>query len=151
MAEYLDREAFKKSIEERYCKPCKAEGEDHNECWCRACGINDMLDEVDCFQSSKVVSLHDIYRVIAGHSYYHGDCILSALTCITEGKEVNPVQPTDLVFLRRCKDCRYFENATVNSKGFLICHITGMDITPEDYCSYSETKKDLKIKQMTGE
>lgn len=99
----------------------------------------------------KVVSLHDIYRVIAGHSYYHGDRILSALSCIAEGKEVNPIQPTDLVFLRRCKDCRYFENATVNSKGFLICHITGMDITPEDYCSYSETKKDLKIKQMTVE
>lgn len=99
----------------------------------------------------KVVSLHDIYRVIAGHNYYHGDRILSALSCITEGKEVNPVRPSDLVFLRRCKDCRYFENATVNSKGFLICHITGMDITPEDYCSYSETKKDLKIKQMSGE
>lgn len=101
--------------------------------------------------NAKVVSLHDIYGVIAGHSYYHGDRILSALTCITEGKEVNPVQPSDLVFLKRCKDCRYFENATVNSKGFLICHITGMDITPEDYCSYSETKKDLKIKQMSGE
>lgn len=25
MAEYIDREAFKKSVEERYCKPCKAE------------------------------------------------------------------------------------------------------------------------------
>lgn len=102
-------------------------------------------------QSDNVVLLHDIYRVIAGHSYYYGDRILSALSCISEGKEVNPVQPTELVFLRRCKDCRYFENATVNSKGFLICHITGMDITPEDYCSYSETKKDLKIKQMAGE
>lgn len=30
MAEYIDREAFKKSVEERYCKPCKAEGKDHN-------------------------------------------------------------------------------------------------------------------------
>ena len=29
MAEYLDKEAFKKSVEERYCKPCKAEGKDH--------------------------------------------------------------------------------------------------------------------------
>lgn len=38
MAEYIDREAFKKSVEERYCKPCKAEGKDHNGCWCRACG-----------------------------------------------------------------------------------------------------------------
>lgn len=47
--------------------------------------------------SAKVVSLHDIYRVIAGHSYYHGDRILAALSCIAEGKEVNPIRPTDTV------------------------------------------------------
>lgn len=54
MAEYIDREAFKKSAEERYCKPCKAEGKDHNGCWCRACWVDDMLDEVECFQPSDV-------------------------------------------------------------------------------------------------
>lgn len=54
MAEYIDREAFKKSVEERYCKPCKAEGKDHNGCWCRACWVDDMLDEVDCFQPADV-------------------------------------------------------------------------------------------------
>ena len=46
MDEYIDREAFKKSVEEYYCKPCKAEGKDHNGCWCRACWVDDMLDEV---------------------------------------------------------------------------------------------------------
>lgn len=45
---------------------------------------------------AKAVSLHDIYRVIAGHSYYHGDRILAALTCIAEGKEANPVRPADV-------------------------------------------------------
>lgn len=54
MAEYIDREAFKKSVEERYCKPCKAEGKDHNGCWCRACWVDDMLDEVECFQPADV-------------------------------------------------------------------------------------------------
>lgn len=54
MAECIDREAFKKSVEERYCKPCKAEGNDHNGCWCRACWVDDMLDEVECFQPSDV-------------------------------------------------------------------------------------------------
>lgn len=54
MAEYIDREAFKKSVEERYCKPCKAEKKDHNGCWCRACWVDDILDEVDCFQPSDV-------------------------------------------------------------------------------------------------
>ena len=54
MAEFINREAFKKSVEERYCKPCKAEGKDHNGCWCRACWVDDMLDEVECFQPSDV-------------------------------------------------------------------------------------------------
>ena len=47
MAEYIDRDAFKKSVEARYCKPCKAEGKDHNGYWCRACYKTDVLDEVD--------------------------------------------------------------------------------------------------------
>lgn len=54
MAEYIDREEFKKSVEECYCKPCKAEGKDHNGCWCRACWVDDMLDEVDCFRPADV-------------------------------------------------------------------------------------------------
>ena len=56
MAEYIDREAFKKSVEEHYCKPCKAEGKDHNGCWCRACWVDDMLDEVDYFQPAANVA-----------------------------------------------------------------------------------------------
>lgn len=52
-----------------------------------------VLADMPC---AEAVSLHDIYRVIAGHSYYHGDRILSALKCIVEGKEVNPVCPTDM-------------------------------------------------------
>lgn len=39
--------SVKKSVEESYCNPCKAEGKDHNGCWCRACWVGDMLDEVD--------------------------------------------------------------------------------------------------------
>lgn len=69
MAEYIDREAFKKSVEERYCKPCKAEKKDHNGCWCRACWVDDMLDEVDCFQPSDVASV-----VRCKDCKYHYDC-----------------------------------------------------------------------------
>lgn len=54
MDEYIDKEAFKKSVEERYCKSCKADGKDHNGCWCRACWVDDMLDEVECFQPADV-------------------------------------------------------------------------------------------------
>ena len=45
----------------------------------------------------KTVSLSEIYRVIAGHSNYHGDSILAALTCIAEGKEVSPIKPIETV------------------------------------------------------
>lgn len=69
MAEYLDREAFKKSVEERYCKPCKAEGKDHNGCWCRSCWVDDMLDEVDCFQPADVAPV-----VRCKDCKYHYDC-----------------------------------------------------------------------------
>lgn len=55
-----------------------------------------MAEYLDEIPTAKAVSLHDIYRVIAGHSYYHGDRILAALTCIVEGKEGNPVRPADV-------------------------------------------------------
>ena len=40
----------------------------------------------------RAVPLSEIYRVIAGHSNYHGDSVLAALTCIAEGKDVKPVR-----------------------------------------------------------
>jgi hypothetical protein len=43
--------------------------------------------------STECVPLSEVYRVIAGHSDYHGDNILAALTCIAAGKEVKPVRP----------------------------------------------------------
>ena len=33
------------------------------------------------------VHIDDIYRLISGHSNYHGDNILAALTCLAEGKK----------------------------------------------------------------
>lgn len=66
MGEYIDRGTFKKSVEERYCKPCKAEGKDHNGCWCRACWVDDMIDEVDCFQPA------DVAPVVHGHFVHDG-------------------------------------------------------------------------------
>lgn len=69
MAEYISREAFKKSAEERYCKLCKAEGKDHNGCWCRACWIDDMLDEVECCQPADVAPVVHGHRVDGGGFY----------------------------------------------------------------------------------
>ena len=50
-------------------------------------------------------------------------------------------QPTaDVVEVTFCKDCRYYQDAKVNEKGFLICPASGMEITETDYCSYGERK-----------
>lgn len=46
MAEHIDREAFLKDIEERYCLPCKEVGKDHKGCKCRACWVDDMCGDV---------------------------------------------------------------------------------------------------------
>ena len=46
----------------------------------------------------------------------------------------------DVVEVTFCKDCRYYPDAKVNEKGFLICPASGMEITETDYCSYGERK-----------
>ena len=55
--------------------------------------VDAVYKEIKAQPTVKTVPLSEIYRVIAGHSDYHGDNILAALTCIAEGKEVKPVKP----------------------------------------------------------
>ncbi|MFR1505992.1 MAG: hypothetical protein ACLST8_07625 [Agathobaculum sp.] len=103
-------------------------------------GVKRLLADIP---GAKVVSLHDIYRVIAGHSYYHGDHILAALSCIAEGKEVNPARPTDVVPVVRCKDCKWFVDNNggewYGCKMFQVVRITPEDAPkPDDFCSYGE-------------
>lgn len=55
--------------------------------------VSDFIEIVDRQPLAECVPLSEIYRVIAGHSNYHGDNILAALTCVAVGKEVKPVRP----------------------------------------------------------
>lgn len=48
----------------------------------------------------------------------------------------------DVAPVIRCEECRYYQNAKLNTKGFLICPASGMEITEDDYCSYGERKED---------
>lgn len=95
MAEYIDREAFKKSVEEHYCKPCKAEGKDHNGCWCRACWVDDMLDEVDCFQPA------DVAPVVHGKDLAQR----SLFKCSVCGCEDDDTYTCDVSEYRYCPNC----------------------------------------------
>lgn len=54
---------------------------------------------------------------------------------------VDNAPTVDTVVVTRCKDCAHKERATVNEKGFLICPASGMEITPDDFCSYGEPKE----------
>ena len=47
----------------------------------------------------------------------------------------------DVAPVIRCEECRYYQNAKINKKGFLICPASGMEITEDDYCSYGERKE----------
>jgi len=50
----IDADALIADIEERYCKPCKAKGEDYNEVRCRACWVDDAIGEVDGFGDNAI-------------------------------------------------------------------------------------------------
>lgn len=65
-------------------------------------------ETIECYEARKAIKnlpsadrpsgyihIDDVYRLIAGHSDYHGDSILSAFTCLTEGKEVKPIKPLE--------------------------------------------------------
>ena len=43
----------------------------------------------------NMIHIYDVYRLIAGHSDYHGDSILSAFKCLVEGKDVKDITPLD--------------------------------------------------------
>lgn len=96
MSEYIEREAAIAYIREQSEECQKAFEELGGESGIYADAYNDLAEDFYGIPAAEAVSLHDIYRVIAGHSYYHGDRILAAFTCIAEGKEVNPVRPTDM-------------------------------------------------------
>lgn len=56
-------------------------------------------------------------------------------------QEINGIPTANVAPVTRCKDCKYKERATVNGKGFLICPASGMEITPDDFCSYGKPRE----------
>ena len=144
MAEYIKREAAIAYIREQ-SEECQKAFEDlGGESGIYADAYNDLAENFYGIPAAKVVSLHDIYRVIAGHSYYHGDRILAALTCIAEGKKVNPVRPSDVAPVVRCEDCVHWDDdpdtygADDGPKGK--CMKSFETMCADDFCSLGERK-----------
>lgn len=61
--------------------------------------------------------------------------VITALQCFVQSQPAADVAP-----VVRCKDCKYIVDATINANGFLICDISDMEITPDDFCSYGEAE-----------
>lgn len=60
MAEYIEREAFLKDAEERYCLPCKEVGKDHNGCKCDVCWVGDIYGDVIDAPAADVVPVSEL-------------------------------------------------------------------------------------------
>lgn len=43
-------------------------------------------------EQNNTIHIKDVFRLIAGHSDYHGDDILSAFQCLAEGKDVEAIR-----------------------------------------------------------
>ena len=50
----IDADALIADMQERYCKPCKERKEDYNEVRCRACWVDDAIDDVDGFADNAI-------------------------------------------------------------------------------------------------
>lgn len=55
-------------------------------------------------------------------------------------QSISDMPAADVVEVVRCRACKYLVEATINANGFLICDISDMEITPDDFCSYGEAE-----------
>ena len=55
--------------------------------------------------------------------------------------EIADIPAADVAPVVRCMDCKYMAGALPDDKGFLICPASGMEIIPDDFCSYGEKKE----------
>lgn len=56
-------------------------------------------------------------------------------------QDIDEAPTVDAIPVVRCRDCEYLVNAAVNANGFLICGVSDMEITTEDFCSHGERRK----------
>lgn len=90
----------------------------------------------------KEIDGNELFKRIAGHSYYKGDDILTRISLMQEGKllKEKDIKPVDVVEVVRCKDCRYFHNGydekcCINHKGVVVTDENG-------FCHHAERRAD---------
>lgn len=89
MAEYIEREAFLKDIEERYCLPCEGAGKDFNGCKRRACWVSAMCDDVIDSPAADVAPVVHGRKIENGNIGCFGLCSLCS-ECLPYGANYCP-------------------------------------------------------------
>lgn len=57
---------------------------------------DNIIEKLSYTPNRRMINADKLASKIAGHSYYHGDRILSAIFCMAEGKEVGNIKPTNI-------------------------------------------------------
>lgn len=57
-------------------------------------------------------------------------------------RAIRELPVADVAEVVRCKDCKNLVNTTINANCFLICDISDMEISPEDFCSHGERREE---------
>lgn len=86
------------------------------------------IEALSADRPKNMIRIDDVYRLIAGHSNYHGDSILSAFTCLVEGKDVKPIAPLDESADRPTGEW------TDNHNGTFTCDQCGCKHSKSNYC-----------------
>ena len=85
----------------------------------------------------KLVDLDTMGKCETCARNQNGEC--SPSVWCEHGEQYKPdFTKIEAVELVHCKDCDYWKKAKTNSKGFLICPASGMEIMATDFCSYGE-------------
>ena len=102
-----------------------------------------------------MIDSEKLYRRIAGHSKYSGDAILTAISCLAEGKEIHDVPwLKNYVEVVLCRDCTYFGDIgeiynDYKYDTYFCKHYKREDssgwpafIKPNEFCSYGDRRED---------
>lgn len=66
---------------------------------------------------------------------FNGDSIADRIKT-----EIAALPAADVAHVIKCIECKYFGDAKINKKGYLICPASRMEIGADDFCSYAERK-----------
>ena len=103
-------------------------------------------------QSSELIRKSDLMNNFCGYDLNKArkydnetleqrDLSYNTLMIYEIAMEIDDAPIVDAVEVVRCKDCKQYSCAKTNRKGYRICPASGMEIKPDDFCSYGERKE----------